>query len=218
MQEYHKIQSVYMRDPKTHHGTFLEGQWSVPELGYLAQCNWTGTEKVDGTNVRVQWDGTSVKFGGRTDDAQMPTTLLHRLGELFTPAKLRSVFHLDAVEGQQPPELILFGEGYGAKIQKGGERYIADKQSFVLFDILIGDVYLERHNVQDIAEKLGLELVPIVFHGTLLQAIELTRGGFKSKWGDFTAEGLVLRPDVELRTRSGHRIITKVKHRDFITK
>ena len=39
--------------------------------------------------------------------------------------------------------------------------------------------------------------------------------GFKSQWGDFMAEGIVARPAQELRTRDGHRIITKIKHKDF---
>jgi hypothetical protein len=51
--------------------------------------------------------------------------------------------------------------------------------------------------------------------GTLTEAAELARVGFNSKWGDFMAEGIVARPEVELKTRAGHRIITKIKHRDF---
>jgi hypothetical protein len=39
--------------------------------------------------------------------------------------------------------------------------------------------------------------------------------GFTSTWGDFQAEGIVARPAVEMKTRSGHRIITKVKCKDF---
>jgi hypothetical protein len=39
--------------------------------------------------------------------------------------------------------------------------------------------------------------------------------GVKSWWGDFDAEGIVARPQVELFTRAGHRIITKLKCKDF---
>jgi len=41
------------------------------------------------------------------------------------------------------------------------------------------------------------------------------RAGLVSKWGDFEAEGIVARPAVELKTRAGERIITKLKTRDF---
>jgi hypothetical protein len=76
-------------------------------------------------------------------------------------------------------------------------------------------IWLERENVVDIAEKFGIRVVPIIGEGTLSEAIEMTRKGFKSVWGDFTAEGIVARPKVELLSRRGERIITKIKNRDF---
>jgi len=41
------------------------------------------------------------------------------------------------------------------KIQKGGGNYIADGVDFVLFDVWINGIWLERENVEDIAEKLS---------------------------------------------------------------
>ena len=67
----------------------------------------------------------------------------------------------------------------------------------------------------DITSRLGIKIVPKVREGTLDDAVELTRSGFKSEWGIFIAEGIVARPKVELQTRGGHRIITKIKHEDF---
>lgn len=208
MVEYHKIQSVYFRDPDTKHRTFLIGQWSMPEFGYLADREWICTEKIDGTNVRVHWDGTGVEFGGRTADAQMPTFLLNRLGQLFPRDRVADVFP-DATD------VMLFGEGFGAKIQKGGGNYIADGQDFILFDVMIGGIFLERQSVEDIASKLGIRVVSVVARCSLLEAISLVQKGFNSSFGPFLSEGLVMRPAVELRTRRGERIIAKVKHRDF---
>jgi hypothetical protein len=45
--------------------------------------------------------------------------------------------------------------------------------------------------------------------------VKICNKGFESQWGDFIAEGIVARPQVELRDRAGHRIITKLKHKDF---
>lgn len=45
--------------------------------------------------------------------------------------------------------------------------------------------------------------------------IGITREGFTSTWGDFIAEGIVARPEVELFDRMGQRIITKIKYNDF---
>lgn len=208
MKEYHKIQSVYLRDPETKHKTFLLGQWSVPEFGYLCDLTWIGTEKVDGTNIRVHWDGATVRFGGRTDDAQTPTFLIERLMQLFTAEKMAAKFP-DATD------VMLCGEGYGRKIQKVGALYLPDSVDFILFDVAYDGVWFQREQVEDVAAGLGIGVVPVVFRGSLTDAIELVKAGFKSPLGDLTSEGLVLRPAVELMTRRGNRIITKVKHRDF---
>lgn len=206
MIEYHKINSVYKRDLK---GNFILRDWADPAFGYLQNNQWLFTEKVDGTNVRVGWDKElkKVSLGGRTDSAQMPVFLIDRLNELFPISKFQELYG--------DCSMTLFGEGYGAKIQKGGGNYIADRQDFVLFDVLIQDFWLERDNVQDIADKLGLRTVPVLCDGNINEAIEMCKKGFMSTWGPFVAEGLVLKPMTELKTRRGDRIITKVKHRDF---
>lgn len=215
MKEYHKIQTVFKRDDTTKH--ILEGQFSLPEFEYLKDNTWVFTEKVDGTNIRVMWDGSFVTFGGKTDDAQMPVFLLYKLQELFEGTQKRALFQ-EIFGGDEPgsASVCLYGEGYGAKIQKAGTDYIPDGVDFVLFDVKIGDWWLERQNVEDIASKFGIRIVPIIGEGTLQDAVDRTRSGLKSIWGDFTAEGIVARPKTELKTRRGDRIITKIKHRDFL--
>lgn len=215
MLEYHKIQSVFLRDPATKNRTFLLGQYSVPAFAYLANNEWAWTEKIDGTNVRVIFDGATVRFNGRTNDAQMPVFLIERVQALFTLEKMQAVFP-DISDGV---DVYLFGEGYGVKIQKGGACYKADGVDFILFDVMVNGLYLERHNVEDIAAKLEVRAVPVLHHGTLADAIAYTRAGFDSTishQAGFKAEGLVLRPTVELVDRRGHRVITKVKTRDFL--
>jgi ATP-dependent RNA circularization protein (DNA/RNA ligase family) len=208
MNEYHKIQTIYKRDMESKHKTLLEGQYSLPELEYLAGNKWSFTEKVDGTNIRVMLKGGGITFGGKTDSAQIPAQLVTRLNERFLPLadKMLEVFGCDA---------CLYGEGYGAKIQKGGGNYRAD-QDFVLFDVRVGDFWLQRADVEDVAQKLCLDVVPIIGEGTLHDAVAAAKLGIVSTWGLFQAEGIVARPKTELKTRNGHRIITKIKCRDFI--
>ena len=86
---------------------------------------------------------------------------------------------------------------------------------FVLFDVWIDGWWLKREDVEDIAEKLGIGVVPIVGQCSIWDAIGKTEDGFKSDWGDFLAEGLVLKPKVDLFARNGRRIITKMKTKDF---
>lgn len=207
---YHKIPGLYKRE-EARPFRLIPGVYREPEIEYLKESQWQFTEKVDGTNVRIIWDGHNVVFGGRTENAQLPTPLIGALNELFMGTKNEQVF--EQVFGEA--HVVLFGEGYGAKIQKAGASY-ADTQKFVLFDVKVGDIYLERPNVEDVAQKFGLDVVPVVATGTLAEGITLVKGGLKSAWGDFYAEGLVAKPVVELMTRQGHRIITKIKRDDLV--
>lgn len=211
---YHKIQTVYKRDPNTNYRTLLMGEYSLPEFEYLKDNQWVFTEKVDGTNIRIVWDGETIRFGGKTDNAQIPAFLMNRLQELFPP----DIFHAKKVFDFDVDDAYLYGEGYGAKIQKGGGNYKADGVDFALFDVRIGKWWLKGNDVEDIAKKLGLDTVPVIGTGSLDTMVRLAEEGFVSRWGEFTAEGIVARPSVELQTRSGHRIITKIKHKDFIQK
>ncbi len=203
---YHKIQSLYLRDPATKNRNFLEGQWSMLEFGYLAGIDWLWTEKVDGTNVRIIWDGEGVEFGGRLENSLLHAGLVSHLRATFVDEVLRSAFG--------DTSAVLFGEGFGAKIQKHGEHYRPD-QGFVLFDVWCGGLWLQRSDVIDIARKLDIPFVPDVGCGTLFEAIEYVKSEPRSRWGDFPAEGIVMRPVFELQTRRGERIITKLKVRDF---
>ncbi len=207
MNEYHKIQTVFKRDPANNHKTLLEGEYSKPEFRYLRDCDWLFSEKVDGTNIRIKYDGQCIVFGGKTDNAQLHSDLINTLSKKIQP-KL-GVFK--EIFGESP--VCLYGEGYGAGIQKGG-CYRPDKD-FVLFDVFINDFWLERNNVEDIAIKTGLDIVPIIATGNLCEMVKYAKDGFKSHWGDSQAEGIVARPLVEMKNRYNERIITKIKHKDF---
>ena len=213
MNEYHKIQTIYKRDPATNHKTLLDGEYSTPEFEYLADLEWEFTEKVDGTNIRVMFSRTEdgaeyIKFRGRTDGAQIPVNLLDHLRDEFTVYVLGDTF-------EWPVDVCLYGEGFGAGIQKGGGLY-RNYQDFVLFDVKVGNFWLERENVEDIASKLGIECVPVIGRGSLRDCVEIARDGFRSHWGDFVAEGIVARPKRDLLDRAGNRVIAKVKHKDFL--
>lgn len=215
--EYMKIDTIFARDQR---GRIMEGTYARPEFEYLADLTWVWTEKVDGTNIRLSYDGSPgfqsnehTYIAGRTDNAQIPPHLFTRLVEIMRVAPFEVVF------GADPTDVTLYGEGYGAKIQKGGGKYLPDSCSFVLFDVKIGDWWLQRDSVEKVASDLGVEVVPVIGQGTLAHAIEVVREGFPSaRWpGVDVAEGLVIRPAVELFDRGGRRIITKIKHKDFAT-
>ena len=211
MKEYHKINTLWKRDVN---GRIIEGQYSTPEYEYLKNSQWVWTEKVDGTNIRVDFNGAkNILFAGRTDKAEIPNFLLNKLQELFTQDDLIATF---ADSSKDMFSVTLYGEGYGYKIQKNGKNYKADGVDFVLFDVLVNDIlWLKREDVADIANKLGIKDVPIIGQGTLAELNDVVKRGMTSTWGNFAAEGIVARPTIELKDRSGNRIITKLKHKDF---
>lgn len=213
MKIYHKIQSIYKRDPATKFKTFLEGDWSVDAFGILQDIEWSFTEKVDGTNIRIGFDGEQVSFGGRSDNADIPQPLLEYMTETFTPESI--------VKGLSGPATLI-GEGYGGKIQKGSGYQ--QEQRFILFDVFIEPsednplgIWLEREAVESIAEGLGIPVVPVLFKGPLLDGVEYVQNEVPSLIAKdhVIMEGVVARPTYELRDRLGRRIITKIKVRDY---
>lgn len=228
METYHKIQTLFKRNlDGPQKGKMIRGEWTTPELEYLSKNQWEFTEKVDGTNIRIgMWAGyEEPEFRGRSDNAVIPKPLMEYLEATFTSERFEK-----ANLATNP--ITLFGEGYGPKIQGGG-KYTGGENvhSFVLFDVKIGDVWLMRKDVDDIASKLGIDSVPTIGYGTLDDAIDIVssgitfeksgavkrwgRGTLESQWGSFDAEGIVARPVVPMFDRMGNRIITKIKAVDF---
>lgn len=207
MTEYHKIQTIFKRVMDHPQKKLIIGDWSTPEFAYLAASQWHFTEKIDGTNVRIIWDGQNIAYKGRTDRAVLPVDLLKQLHSTFEPLKTRFFDNFSC------KQVVLYGEGYGGKIQKG-QKY-RETADFILFDIKIGQWWLTRESVKDIGGRLDLSVVPCRGMGTLWDAVHAAREGIPSMFGDFEAEGYVARPAVELLDRSGQRIIAKIKCRDF---
>lgn len=216
--DYQKINTIYKRDQKTNN--LMIGDWSIPEFKYLKDCKWRAEEKIDGTNIQIRFNGQSVEIGGRTERANIPPFLLKKLEELFTVQVLRKAFPPECPEDMEVPyiDVTLYGEGYGAKIQKGGGRYIKNDVDFILFDVKIGQWWLKRGAVEEVASDLGIKVVPIVGYMTISEAEEYVRNGFYSQIAEdptYEAEGLVLKTDLGLLDRSGQRIIAKIKTKDF---
>ena len=202
--QYHKIDSVFKRDPATKNKRFLMWEFSRPQFRYLSQSLWAGTEKIDGTNIRLYKNGD---IKGRTDNAQIHPGLYEHL--LSVSARL--------VAADLPEDTVLYGEGYGAKIQSGG-HYITDGQSFALFDVMISGNIQPRESVDDIARTIGVKAAPVLGYYPLVEWVELIQlRRFAESFLHSGArnEGVVLRPIIELQDRTGRRIITKLKFKDF---
>lgn len=214
---YTKINTLYMRDTK---GKTILGEFSRPEFKYLYDVLWLAFEKVDGTNLSCYWDGHDIQYHGKTENYAFPPQLLAKMQELLPMEKLAKVFPLKYDEnGNEIPFIVkIYGEGYGDKIQKHGNRYIKNDVNFTVFDIKINDFWLEWDSVVDICNKLEISHVVPFGELTLREAEKMVKKGFKSPISEdkeLFSEGLVLRPLVQFFNRKGERVMVKIKTCDY---
>ena len=250
---YQKINTIFMRDAKN--VIMPYDGFTEPEFEYLRGLKWHGEEKIDGSCMRIEvtkaevWDDPmepsklegvefTVRFAGKTDNAQIPPKLQKFMEENYPDGKVFAALGLKKFipveewvehkwvtsDGITPsydaiPEIYtIYGEGYGAGIQKAGGNYISNGVGFIVFDVKVNDIYLLTSARDEIATKLGAPIVPFMGYFTIDEAIDFVRKGFKSNIAEnkeFIAEGLVLRTDLGLRNRMGKRLIVKVKYEDF---
>ena len=207
MEKYHKIKTVHLRDEVTHK---LTDRFRSETVEYLKDNEWVFTEKIDGTNIRIFWNGIDVSFAGRSDNAQIPKPLTKRLNEIFGGNENEQMFEQKFNE----TNVILFGEGYGAKIQSGGAY--SPTQEFILFDVKINGVYLDRKSVDNIATYFGILSVPIIDEiKTIDEAVAYVKTNPQSYLGDKQMEGVVGTPKMRLLDLQGERVIVKIKCKDY---
>lgn len=222
--EYPKIHSLYKREgwyfnekekiapQKPNRQSFIIGDYAQPEFANINK--WRVEEKIDGTNIRIFYQDGKVRFGGRTKDAQLPTHLLNYLQNTFGDWNFHKIF---PSAGEEPyPYVILFGEGYGPKIQKNGEKYRSDP-GFVLFDCYVSGWWLKREDIEEIARKFMIPVVPNLGMMTENEIISLV----KSKPNSVLApeygciEGVVCKTDPVMLFRKGEPIMWKLKCKEF---
>jgi hypothetical protein len=207
---YPKINTLWKRNYDTH--KIVEGDFSREEFKNIR--NWHVTEKIAGTNIRVKFEDGSVKFDGRTDEAQIPAHLFDALSKIFPLSSFEQVF-AETV----PKKVILYGEGYGVRIQKGGGAYRPDV-GFILFDVWIDGWWLQREAVEDIAKKFDIDTVPTIGIMDFRQIIDYVKATPESLIAKDTKimEGIVARSHPLVLFRDGTPVMWKLKVRDFEAK
>ena len=226
--EYTKIDTIAKRDLDGNK-RLIDGTFRDPAIEYLQNVKFEATEKADGTNVSIHWDGHHVSLHGRTSSTQLPADLVSMLEACFMDEQTEQVFeqlfptkHFYDDSGEQVAsdvvtEATIYGEGIGPKIQKVGKLY-GDQYRFLVFDIKVGNTYLERSNpfYAQIIKAFGVEEVPTLPDMTPNEAVEFVKSKPRS-WINANApmEGVVLRPKVRLYGPDGSRLIVKVKAKDY---
>ena len=165
-------------------------------------------EKIHGSSAHVSWkDGVLTFFAGGCDHKSFIA--------LFDEEALR--MRLLAL-GQ--PEVVVFGEVYGGKIQGMSKTY-GPNMKFIAFEVKIGSAWLNVTAAEQIVESLGLEFVHYVNIPTTLDEIDAQRDAesiqaVRNGMGHgHKREGVVLRPPFEVTKNNGERVIAKHKGDDF---
>lgn len=189
--------------------SFIVGDYALPEFGIIKQ--WHVTEKIDGTNIRINFRD-KLSFHGRNTDSNIPMKLYHYLSNEFNYEKLEKVLEGDPTSHN----IWLFGEGYGAGIQSCGGNYRKDL-GFILFDVFINGWWLEQNSVKDIADKLNIQCVPIIGIMTENEIIEYVKSKPLSLCSEDkqVLEGIVARTEPVLVRRSGEPLMMKLKCKEF---
>jgi len=116
--------------------------------------------------------------------------------------------------------ITVYGEAYGGSQQAMSHTYGKDLK-FAVFDVQIGDCWLNVPNAEQITKKLGLEFVSYTEIPTDLAAIDAARDAesvqaIRNGVGPGKKmEGVVLRPLMEMTLNNGNRVISKHKRDDF---
>ncbi len=226
---YPKIETLYERDPVTF--KVIPGKFRNETYALINKWEWT--EKIDGTNIWVSFGEVSrpvndiyhkviykdqdstqygVRYGGRTENAQIPKGVIEYLDATIDSKILYEIF------GNKP--VIIYGEGYGPKIQSGGGY--SSIQKFIVFDIKVCNHWLKMSDIEDICFKLGLDVVPVIrSNASIEHAVELVKYGFTSSLASASdniiqAEGLIGRTTIPLFDSKQRRLICKLKTCDFL--
>lgn len=182
------------------------------EFEFLKDLKYYATEKLDGTNIRLYYDGYNTKIFGRTEKSELPKGFLEKFTKLYDLDIINS--KMEELFGNK--EVVIYGEGIGEKIQTDGEKYVKDGIDFVVFDILINGTFLERKNIEEISSELGFKVVNVIMQGTLEDMIAFVSTRPMSVFNEkHEMEGVVCKPLIPLYFKNGTRVCFKVKYNDI---
>lgn len=174
-------------------------------------------EKIHGTSAHVGLHNRTLNMfpGGEKPD---------KFAALFdTEALLRSL-----IDKFGEGEVVIFGEAYGGK-QQGMSKTYGEELKFIVFDVKIGDLFVDVPVAEKIAGDCGFDFVSYARVPTSALAldaerdrpsVQAARNGCEGNTDRFgfcppIREGVVLRPIHECQFNNGKRVISKHKRAVF---
>ena len=165
-------------------------------------------EKIHGTSshIAISANGFRIFSGGEKHE---------RFAALFDAAVMEKRLR-DMFDGP----VVVYGEAYGGK-QQGMSATYGKELRFVVFDVKVGDVFLDVADALSACLQLGLEFVHYEFGPAELtwldkqrdaDSVQAVRNGMGM---GKLREGIVIRPPFEVRLNNGSRLIAKHKRAEF---
>lgn len=166
-------------------------------------------QKIHGTSAHIAYKDSQVIFFAGGSKYDLFITLFDQ-EDLQT--RLEEKFGFET-------KVVVYGEAYGGKLQGMSDTY-GPNLKFVVFDIKIGDKWLDVPSAHGLATELGLEFV---YYETIKADIEEinrmrdmdSMQGIRNGMPNMPEEGVVLRPLIELIRNNGSRLICKHKKDNF---
>ena len=199
-----------------------------PEI--LSVKHVVATEKIHGTNFRIFFPAgmtslAEVRFGGRNEEFENGDDGFYggRPVRWFKnqPELLQRMFEVFSSHGFS--DVTVFGEAFGAGIQKGVRYVPGDQVLFRTFDIMVGDNFVTYDLFVKLCDESTLARVPEVWRGepsidafnALLEqsSVEAANNGVAVDGN--IAEGVVIRSSPLLRDVFGQWLIIKHKSEKF---
>lgn len=166
-------------------------------------------QKIHGTSAHIAYKDSQVIFFAGGSKYDLFITLFDQ-EDLQT--RLEEKFGFET-------KVVVYGEAYGGKLQGMSDTY-GPNLKFVVFDIKIGDKWLDVPSAHGLATKLGLEFVYYERIKAEIEEINRMRDmdsmqGIRNGMPNMPEEGVVLRPLIELIRNNGSRLICKHKKDNF---
>lgn len=208
---YPKTNSLWKREEIKEGKTrkLMPGHYARTEFGALKL--WHVQEKIDGMNIRIIIKNGTVSFLGRSDEASIPPKLLSFLQEHFNAPRIQRLLEY---LGEKHEKITLFGEGYGASIQNGG-NYI-DGQKFILFDVYtnrwssLAEIYAVAHCL-DLSTPHDYGFMTLDEIQMLVESKPQSKTAIREK----QIEGVICRSfPLMINAETGERVMFKLKCKD----
>ena len=202
---------------------------------YQSYLEWNVTEKCDGANFSIWLDGNEVKYAKRSQFVGA-NGIFYNFQNAVKHIDTDKLYKLLREKFDNATEFIIYGElcgGYytgmplipnSKKVQKRVEY--SNKNEFIVFDIVAGDTWITHQEVINICNSVGINVVPIIFTGSLAECIEWSQNhnadlsklwctfGMPKETPNNIREGHVIKPNCHLSIFED-RMILKDKNDKF---